>query len=80
MGIFINKSHLLSDNIKLNGDKFMANYIYNCHIHGEVNLDLKLGTAKEIEKCPDCESDCKRVFTVIGNVWKVSGAYGKISK
>ena len=55
----------------------MSNYIYFCKQCGEITLDLKFGTAKEIEICPNCGQNIKRTYSPIGNVWKVSGNYGK---
>jgi predicted nucleic acid-binding Zn ribbon protein len=57
--------------------KTIASYLYNCPIHGEISLDIKLGTAKEIEKCPQCESECHRVFSATNSIWKCNGAFGK---
>lgn len=55
----------------------MSNYNYLCDKCGDISLDLKLGTAKEIEICPNCGQKIKRIYSPIGNVWKVSGNYGK---
>jgi putative FmdB family regulatory protein len=58
----------------------IANYSYHCKNCGEIELDLKLGTAKETEICPKCNEEVKRIYSPVGNLWKVSGAYGKSSK
>jgi putative FmdB family regulatory protein len=61
------------------GEK-VSYYNYICEECGEITLDLKLGTAKEIEICPNCGKEIKRSYSPIGNVWKCNGAYGKVSK
>jgi putative FmdB family regulatory protein len=53
----------------------MAHYNYICKKCNEIKLDLKLGTAKEIETCPICGQEIKRDYSPIGNIWKCSGNY-----
>jgi len=55
----------------------MAQYLYQCEQCGEITLDLKLGTNKEIEICPKCGKEIKRTYSAVGNIWKTTGAYGK---
>jgi putative FmdB family regulatory protein len=52
----------------------MPTYPYKCPKCGEIEIDKKM-SEPEVEKCPKCDSDIKRIFTPT-KWFDFEGAYG----
>lgn len=49
---------------------------YKCPICGEFDIDRKLSEG-ELENCPSCGEEVKRVWSPTISIWKTDGAFGK---
>lgn len=58
----------------------MSYYNYHCDNCGVITLDLKFGTAKEVEICPICSCKVKRIYSPTASLWMCDGAFGKSVK
>jgi hypothetical protein len=53
----------------------IVQYIFNCEIHGQQTIECKMSEIKEQMPCPICNSEMKRVYYPIPDLWRVSGSY-----
>lgn len=52
-------------------------YTYECNKCGVIEIERTIKD-KEITKCPNCNSDIKRIYKPAGVIWNCSGACGKV--
>lgn len=59
----------------------MAIYVYRCEEHGDFEKIVSMSDADLLQKCPECEAECKRVPFVAGGSnsvhFKGDGWFGK---
>jgi len=52
-------------------------YLFNCNNCGKIEIKCSHKEVKEIMNCPTCNSEAKRIYTGLVDIWKCGGNCGR---